>query len=52
VSQKKVRVEHFSWRPDGTWVLRALGPGERVALDSSGCELVVDRVYLKVFAPG
>jgi len=49
VSQKKVRVEHFCKQADGTWVLRALGPGDRVVLASVGCELAVDRVYLKVF---
>lgn len=49
VSQKKVRVEHFRKQPDGTWVLRVAGPGDGIVLDSVGCELRVDRVYLKVF---
>jgi len=49
VSQKKVRVEHYSLQPDGTWVLRVLGAGERLALPSIGCEIAVDRIYLKVF---
>jgi Uma2 family endonuclease len=51
VSQKKVRVEHFRRQADGTWVLRTAGPGDRVVLESVGCELAVDRAYLKVFAP-
>jgi Uma2 family endonuclease len=49
VSQKKVRIEHFRRQDDGTWVLRATGPGDRVVLDSVGCELAVDLAYLKVF---
>ncbi len=49
VSQKKVRIEHFRKQADGTWVLRASGPGERVVLESIGCELAVDMAYLKVF---
>jgi Uma2 family endonuclease len=49
VSQKKARIEHFRKQADGTWVLRATGPGERVVFESLGCELAVDRVYVKVF---
>jgi Uma2 family endonuclease len=49
VSQKKVRIEHFRKQADGTWVLRATGPGDRVVLESVGCELAVDMAYLKVF---
>ena len=49
VSQKKVRVEHLCRKANGTWVLWVAGPGDRVVLDSVGCELAVDRAYLKVF---
>jgi Uma2 family endonuclease len=49
VSQKAARVEHFHRLPDGTWLFRVLGPGERLALTSLGCEIEVDRVYAKVF---
>jgi len=49
VSQKKARVEHYHRQPDGSWLLRTSGPGDRVVLESIGCELAVDRVYLKVF---
>jgi Uma2 family endonuclease len=48
VSQKKVRIEHFRKQADGTWVLRASGPGDRLVLASIGCELAVDMAYLKV----
>jgi Uma2 family endonuclease len=48
-SQKAVRIEHFRRLPDGTWLLRNLGPGERLVLESVGCEIAVDRAYLKVF---
>jgi len=49
VSQKKARIEHFRRQPDGTWLLRAAGPGDRIALESIGGELVVAKAYLKVF---
>lgn len=49
VDQKQVLVEHFSRQPDGTWVLRVVGSGELLVLDSIGCEVAVDEVYLKVF---
>jgi Uma2 family endonuclease len=49
VSQKKARIEHFRKQADGTWVLRVAGPGDRIVLESVGCELLVDRAYLKVF---
>ena len=49
LSQKKVRVEHYSLQPDSAWILRVLGAGERLALPSIGCEIAVDRLYLKVF---
>jgi Uma2 family endonuclease len=49
-SQKRPLVEHFSRQPEGGWLLRTYGPGERLALPSLGCEIPVDEIYLKVFA--
>jgi len=49
VSGKKVRIEHFHRQADGTWQRRVSGAGARVVFESIGCELDVDRVYLKVF---
>ncbi len=49
VSQTGVLVEHFHRLPDGTWLYRALGPGELLVLSSLGCEIPVDRLYAKVF---
>lgn len=49
VSQRALLVEHFTRRDDGLWLFRALGPGERLSLPSIGCEIEVDRLYLKVF---
>jgi Uma2 family endonuclease len=49
ISQKKVRVEHFRKQLDGRWVLTVLGPGDRLALESIGCEVAMDDIYLKVF---
>lgn len=51
LSQKRALVEHYRRQPDGTWVLREARPGARLALDSVGCELSVDELYLKVFPP-
>ncbi|HSO00309.1 MAG TPA: Uma2 family endonuclease [Candidatus Nanopelagicales bacterium] len=51
-SQKKARVEHFQRQGDGRWVLTVLGPGDRLTLESIGCELPVDDIYLKVFDRG
>lgn len=50
VSQKKVRIEHFHRQEDTLWQRRIAGAGERVELTSIGCDLEVDRAYLKVFA--
>lgn len=48
VSQRSALVEHYHRQADGTWLLRALGPGERLVLESLG-EVAVDEIYLKVF---
>lgn len=48
-SQTRPLIEHYQRSPDGTWVFRALGPGERLVLASLGCEVAVDRAYVKVF---
>ena len=49
VSQKKVRIEHFHRQADGIWQRRAAGAGDRVTFEAIGCEVEVDRPYLKVF---
>ena len=49
VSQTTVLVEHYHRLPDGTWLYRALGPGEQLVLASLGCAIPLDRIYLKVF---
>lgn len=48
-SSSKARVEVFTRQADGSWVLRAYGPGEVARLSSLGIELAVDDVYRKVF---
>lgn len=48
-SQKEPRIEVFTRQPDGSWMLRVHGPGERAALASVGCAIEVDRVYADVF---
>lgn len=50
VSQTTILVEHYHRLPDGDWLYRALGPGERLVLESLGSEIPVDRIYLKVFS--
>jgi Uma2 family endonuclease len=49
VSQTAPLVEHYARQADGSWIYRALGPGEHVRLASLECEIAVDRIYLKVF---
>lgn len=49
-SQKEPRIEVFTRLADGSWNLRAYGPGERAALRSIECAIEIDRVYAGVFA--
>lgn len=49
LSQKEPLIEVFTRQPDGGWLLRSYGPGERAAIASLACELDVDRAYLNVF---
>jgi Uma2 family endonuclease len=49
VSRTAMLVEHFHRLPEETWLYSALGPGEQLILPSLGCEIPVDRLYLKVF---
>jgi len=49
VSQTSILVEHYRRLPDGTWLYRALASGEQLVLPSLGCEIPIDRIYLKVF---
>ena len=51
-SQKEPRIEVFTRHPDGSWMLRVAGPGERVALRSLECAVEVDSVYRDVFEVG
>lgn len=48
-SQTQPLVEHYHRQSDGTWVYRVIGRGERLLLASLDCEILVDRIYLKVF---
>jgi Uma2 family endonuclease len=49
ISTDKVLVEYHTRRDDGSWVLREHRAGERFTIESLGCELAVDELYLKVF---
>jgi Uma2 family endonuclease len=49
ISTDKVLVEYYTRREDSSWVLREFRAGERFTLESVGCELAVDELYLKVF---
>jgi Uma2 family endonuclease len=49
VSQTEPLVEHYHREPLGAWLYRALGPGERLVLAAFGCEIAVDRLYVKAF---
>jgi Uma2 family endonuclease len=50
-SQKEPRIDHFRRLPDGSWIFRTLRAGDRLVLASIECEILVERAYLKVFAP-
>ena len=49
LSQKEPQIEVFTRQPDGAWLLRTYGPGERAVIASLACDLDVDRVYRNVF---
>ena len=49
VAQDRVRVEHYRRRKDGSWVLRILGPDDKLSLEDAGCDLAIAELYLKVF---
>lgn len=49
VAQDRVRTEHFKRQGDGSWLLRILGSGDKLVLETAGCEILVDDLYLKVF---
>lgn len=44
VSQREPRVEHFRRDREGSWIYRAAGLGERIAL-ATGVELAVDALF-------
>jgi Uma2 family endonuclease len=48
VSQHEVRVEQFQRVPNGGWLYRAYGPGDRVPL-SNGTQIDVDVIYERAF---
>lgn len=49
VSTDRVLVEYATRKDDGSWILRDFKAGERIAIESIACDLVVDELYLKVF---
>lgn len=49
VATDKVLVETHTRMEDGSWVMREHEAGARVRLESVGCEIDVDELYLKVF---
>ena len=51
ISASEVLVEHHARKDDGAWLLREHRAGERFTIESLGCELAVDEIYLKVFEP-
>lgn len=51
ISQKAIRIEHFQRQADGRWLLTIVGPGARLAIDSIGVTIEVDRLFLKVSLP-
>lgn len=48
VSQAEARIEQFRRGPDGSWIYRAAGPGERLTL-ATGVVVVVDELFTGSF---
>lgn len=48
ISQKSMRVEHFQRQVDGRWLLTIAGPSARIAVESVGVTVEVERLYVKV----
>ena len=49
VSTKRARVDHYSLRDDGSWVLRSYVPGQSMPLPSLAIEVPIDAIYENVF---
>ena len=49
LSTERVLVEYHTRKEDSSWLLREFRAGQRFHLESIGCELIVDELYLKVF---
>lgn len=45
VTTGRDHVDHFRRNEDGSWTLRALGPGDTVVLDAIDATLSVDAIY-------
>ena len=43
--QTEPRVEHYTRRPEGGWLLNAYGPGAKIPLASFDAELSIDDLY-------
>jgi Uma2 family endonuclease len=50
-SQKEARIDHFHRQADGSWNVRILRARDVLTLDAIGCQIPVERAYLKVFEP-
>lgn len=48
LSQSEPRIEHFGRSADGTWIYRALGPGEHLQL-TNGASLDLDDIFAGAF---
>lgn len=48
VAQSVASIEHYRRQADGSWLYRAVGPGERVVL-TGGAELAVEPIFEGVF---
>ncbi len=45
VSTSVVRIDHFARQADGTWTLRAFGPGETLVIEDMGVRVALDDIY-------
>jgi Uma2 family endonuclease len=49
IPQKEILIEHYTPYQDGFWLWRDILPGRQLKIESIGCEIPVDEIYLKVF---
>ncbi len=48
VDQEQPMIEHYSRQATGGWLLLTIEPGQTLVLNSLGCEIALDELYLDI----